>query len=149
MVIDNNITSENIIIVKELINNWQIASTLKKKKKKLFEKYGSTWPDSQPDSTRNPIDPFKNDPFWPVTRLTCKPDWPDPTCLFCHVYPKVKQNNYGRGRKALDFRIYSRGLLPWMDCQCCHGKKVQRKAEMCMDFTDLNNACPKDSFTLS
>ena len=29
--------------------------------------------------TRNPIDPFKNDPFWPTTRLTWhKPDptWP-------------------------------------------------------------------------
>ena len=32
MVIGNNITSENLIIVKELINNWRIASTYKKKK---------------------------------------------------------------------------------------------------------------------
>ena len=32
----------------------------------------------QPNLTRNPIDPFKNNPFWPVTRLTRKPDWPDP-----------------------------------------------------------------------
>ena len=33
------------------------------KKKKKFEKYGSTRPDSQPDSTRDPFDP--------------QPDWPD------------------------------------------------------------------------
>ena len=27
-------------------------------------------------------------------------------------------------------------------------KKFNRKWRMCMDFTDLNNACPKDSFPL-
>ena len=32
----------------------------------------------QPDPTRNPIDPFKNDPFWPVIRLIRQPDWPNP-----------------------------------------------------------------------
>ena len=32
----------------------------------------------QPNLTRNPINLFKNDPFWPVTRLIRKPDWPDP-----------------------------------------------------------------------
>ena len=29
--------------------------------------------------TRNLIDPFKNDLFWPATQLTRKPNWPDPT----------------------------------------------------------------------
>ena len=43
MVIGNNITSENLIIVEEFINDWQIASISKKKKKNLFEKYGSTF----------------------------------------------------------------------------------------------------------
>ena len=28
--------------------------------------------------TRNPIDPFKNNPFWPVTCFDQRPDWPDP-----------------------------------------------------------------------
>ena len=27
----------------------------------------------------DPIDPFKNDPFWPMTRLTRQLDWPEPT----------------------------------------------------------------------
>ena len=74
MVIGNNITSENLIIVKELINNWQIASTSKKK----IEKYESTRPNPQPDSTRNPIDPF-----WPVTRFDQRPDWLDLPVLPC------------------------------------------------------------------
>ena len=85
MVGGNSITSENLITIKELINNWQIAS-ISKQKQNLFEKYGSTWPDSRPNSTRNPIDPFKNDPFWLATRLTRKPDWLDLTCPFFHVY---------------------------------------------------------------
>ena len=83
MVIGNNITSENLITIKELINNWQIASISKKKKKIVWKiRVNSTrlttrlnprpvWP-----ATR--LTRFKNDPFWPVTRLTRKPDWPDP-----------------------------------------------------------------------
>ena len=48
------------------------------KKKKRVWKYRSTQPD--------PIDPFKNDPFWPMTHLTVNPiDRPDPTRPFCHV----------------------------------------------------------------
>ena len=35
------------------------------------------WPATR--LTRNPIDPFKNDPFWHVTRFDPQPDWPDPT----------------------------------------------------------------------
>ena len=68
--------------------NWFYSFSLNKlslicfcKKKKVW-KYGSTRPD--------PIDPFKNDPFWPVTRLTRQLNWPtrtrpDPTQPFCHV----------------------------------------------------------------
>ena len=65
MVIGNNITSENIIIVKELINNWQIASTSKKKKMKNTGQIDPTRNPTQPATrlTRNPFDPFKNDPF--------------------------------------------------------------------------------------
>ena len=60
VVIGNSITNENLITVKELINNWQIASILKKK---MFEKFGSNWPDLRPDSTCDPID---LQPDWPV-----------------------------------------------------------------------------------
>ena len=45
----------------------------KKKKKKLFEKYGSTQPDSRPDSTRDPFDP---QPDWPVLKMTRFDPWP-------------------------------------------------------------------------
>ena len=35
-----------------------------------------------------------------------------------------------------------------MACKRGYGKEVQWKMENCVDFTDLNNACPKDSFPL-
>ena len=35
--------------------------------------------------TRNPINPFKNDLFWPATSLTRKLIWPNPTHPFYHV----------------------------------------------------------------
>ena len=47
----------------------------------------------KPDLTHNPIDPFKNDSFWTVTRLTRKPNWPDLTHPFCHVYPWDTREN--------------------------------------------------------
>ena len=49
MVIGNNFTSENLITVKELINNWQIASI----SKKFLKNTG------QLDPTRDPIDPTR------------------------------------------------------------------------------------------
>ena len=33
--------------------------------------------------TRNPINLFKNDSFWPVTRFDSRPDWPDLTQPAC------------------------------------------------------------------
>ena len=67
MTIGNNITSENLITVKELINNWQIASTSKKKKKNCLKNTGQLNP------TRNPIDSF-----WLVTclKMTHFDPWP-------------------------------------------------------------------------
>jgi hypothetical protein len=35
-----------------------------------------------------------------------------------------------------------------MASQHCYGKKANRKWRMCIDFIDLNKACPKDEFTL-
>ena len=36
-----------------------------------------------------------------------------------------------------------------MACQCCHGKKKSNvKWRMSVDFTNLNHACPIDSFLL-
>ena len=55
MVIDNSITSENLITVKELINNWQITSISKKKKFVWKIRVNSTRLVTQ--STRNPINP--------------------------------------------------------------------------------------------
>ena len=52
--------------------------------------------------TRNSINPFKNDPFWPVTRFDLRPDWPDPNptqpdppvlpCLQKSVYKSMTIN---------------------------------------------------------
>ena len=64
MVSGNSITSENLITAKKLINNWQIASI--SKKKNCLKNTG------QLDPTQ-PATWFKNDPFWPTTRLT----WPN------------------------------------------------------------------------
>ena len=47
--------------------------------RKLFFFFENT---SQLDPTRNPIDPFKNELFWPTTHLTYKSDWLDPIRLF-------------------------------------------------------------------
>ena len=43
----------------------------------------------------NPIDLFKNNPFWLVTWLTRKPDWSDPTRPFCHVYQRWVNWDWG------------------------------------------------------
>ena len=89
MVIGNNITSENLITVKKLINNWQIASTLKKKKKKWKIRVNST----RLATWLNPR------PVWPATwltrlKMTCFDPWPvltrdsiDPSCPTPSVLP--------------------------------------------------------------
>ena len=41
--------------------------------------------------TRNSINPFKNDPFWPATRLT-RPDPPVLPCLQKSVYKSMTIN---------------------------------------------------------
>ena len=64
------------------------------------------------------------------------------------ICPRVKSSSYGKGREALDCKIYSRGLLPQTARQCCHVKKSNEKWRMCVNFTYLNNACPKDNFPL-
>ena len=58
---------------------------LKKKKMKNTGQLNLTRNPTQPVThlTRNSIDPFKNNPFWPATQLT-RPE-PDLTCPFCHV----------------------------------------------------------------
>ena len=87
MVTGNNITSENLITVKELINNWHIAFISKKKKKSLKNtgqlNRRPDWPatrltrlkmtrfDSWPVLTRDPIDPTRIRPDPPV--LPCLP----------------------------------------------------------------------------
>ena len=75
MVIGNNIISENLIIVKELINTWQIASTSKKKKIFFLKNMG------QLDPTRNPTQP--------ATRLTRNPI--DPTRPACFAMSRRNQ----------------------------------------------------------
>ena len=69
VVIGNSITSENLITVKEFINNWQIAFISKKKKKKLFWKMWVNWTQ-----------------LYPQTQLTQSELEPKLTCPLCHAH---------------------------------------------------------------
>ena len=65
-----------------------------------LSKFWWTWQNSSKFSnptwfTRNTIDPFKNDPFWPATHLTHKLDWLDPTHPFCHIYQRWVDWDWG------------------------------------------------------
>ena len=46
-------------------------------------------------------------------------------------------------------RFHPRSILPRLAGKRRHGKKANGKWRMCVDFTDLNKACPKDSYTLA
>jgi hypothetical protein len=50
--------------------------------------------------------------------------------------------------KLLDGKFHQGSLLPRLASKRSHGKKNTGKWRMCVDFTDLNKACPKDSFPL-
>ena len=58
-----------------------ITTTFKKskvaEKVDMAKRVRPVWPASR--LTCNPIDPFKNDPFWLVTRFDPRPNWPDLT----------------------------------------------------------------------
>ena len=41
---------------------------------------------------------------------------------------------------------FTQEVLSWVARQYCHSQEVQQEVRMCVKFTDLNNACPKDSF---
>ena len=45
-------------------------------------------------------------------------------------------------------RFHPRSILPRLAGKRRHGKKANGKWRMCVDFTDLNKACPKDSYPL-
>ena len=92
MVGGNSITSENLITIKELINNWQIAS-ISKKKKKTCLKYTS-----QLNLSRDSTQPVTRLTHLKMTCLTRNPinlqtwlTWLEPNLArpFCHVYNKV------------------------------------------------------------
>ena len=44
--------------------------------------------------------------------------------------------------------FYTRSILPRLAGKRRHGKKANGKWRMCVDFTDLNKACVKDSYPL-
>ena len=119
MVISKNITSENLIIVKELINNWQIASTSKKKKNFFLKNTGQLDPTRNPTQpatrlTRNPINLFKNDPFWPATRT--RPDLPVLPCLL-----ESEKGKSMRGIEGLRSEVRFEGVSGW---------ELERKCKM-------------------
>ena len=91
----------------------------KKKNLKNTDQLDPTRNPTQPTTclTRNPIDPFKNDPFWPATRLTRKPDWPDPPVLprlhvilvlaLQHMLRSLCLKNINEKKTLLSFHINS------------------------------------------
>ena len=61
---------------------------------------------------------------------------------------REKQSYYGRGRKLLTAGFNQEVFYPKWLPNVVMVKKSNGKWRMCVDFTDLNNACPKDSFPL-
>ena len=50
--------------------------------------------------------------------------------------------------KLLSFVISLKKLLPFVAGKPCFSQEANGKWRTCVDFTDLNKACPKDSFLL-
>lgn len=53
-----------------------------------------------------------------------------------------------RGREVTNKRFHSKVQTALMDRQYSRVKKKNSKWRMCVEFTDLNKACPKDTFPL-
>lgn len=53
-----------------------------------------------------------------------------------------------RSPEAPQGRLDNRGQIPGLARQSRRRKKKNGKWRVCVDFTDLNKACPKDSFPL-
>ena len=51
-------------------------------------------------------------------------------------------------RQVASNRIYQRSRVSRLVCKCGHGAKNGGKWQVCVDYTNLNNVCPKDSFSL-
>ena len=89
VVISNSITSENLITVKEFINNWQIAFISKKKKKTFLKNVGQL----NPAIPTNSIDPIQTRTQTDVPALPCLLSWEDSTTV---TFSLERDMNSGR-----------------------------------------------------
>ena len=64
------------------------------------------------------------------------------------IRSRVEQSNHGRGGKLLTVGFIREVYYPKWLANVVMVKKSNGKWRMCVDFTDLNNACPKDNFPL-
>jgi len=64
------------------------------------------------------------------------------------IRSKVEQSNHGRGGKLLTAGFIREVYYPKWLTNVVMVKNSNGKWRMCVDFTDLNNACPKDNFPL-
>jgi hypothetical protein len=63
--------------------------------------------------------------------------------------PERNNGHHGGGGQTPSGKLHQGSLLPRLAGKRSHGeKRYTGKWRMCVDFTDLNKACPKDSFPL-
>ena len=60
----------------------------------------------------------------------------------------ARQGHSVRGSQVTRSRIHTRSILTRLAANIVMVKKVNGKWRMCVNFTDLNKACPKDSYPL-
>ncbi|GKA46440.1 reverse transcriptase domain-containing protein, partial [Tanacetum coccineum] len=62
--------------------------------------------------------------------------------------PETCQSHPGGGTETSRGRNHERSLLSRLAVQSSHGEKHDGSWRMCVDFTDLNKACPQDCYPL-
>ena len=89
--------------------NWK----KQKKQTNLFKKYRSIWP----DPTRNLIDPFKNDPFWPTNQIDSTRPTHFATSRYAYAYlgfrVRFSRQNILQAKDSQDWAINQLRASEW------------------------------------
>ena len=62
--------------------------------------------------------------------------------------PRSPSDHSDGSRQLAKYRFHQKSKIPRMASQRRGGSKKGGKWRVCVDYTDLNEACPKDSFSL-